>query len=96
MDTKCTPKHLISDAACETSVHDVLAPQPFQDSITTVPPTGTEVCGQERHVSLGVMLGPSKYVYVHTCTTDSHPGIPNPEDDKFHEYGVSEMEVADE
>ena len=39
-----------------------------------------------------VMLGPSKYVYVHTYTPDSHPRIPNPEDDKFHEYGVSEME----
>ena len=38
-DPKCIPKHFIPGAACETSVHDVLAPQQFQDSITTAPPT---------------------------------------------------------
>jgi hypothetical protein len=36
---KCIPKHFIPGAACETSVRDVLAPQQFQDSINTAPPT---------------------------------------------------------
>jgi hypothetical protein len=35
---KCIPKPFIPGAPCDT-VHDVLAPQPFQDSITTAPPT---------------------------------------------------------
>ena len=37
--SKCIPKSFISGAASETSVHDVLGPQPFQDSITTDQPT---------------------------------------------------------
>jgi len=34
VDPKSIPKHFIPGAACETSVHDVLFPQQFQDSIT--------------------------------------------------------------
>ena len=40
VDPKCFQSiKFIPDAACETSVHDVLTPQQFQDSITTAPPT---------------------------------------------------------
>ena len=39
VDLKCIPNPFIPDTPCDTSVHDVLVPQPFQDSITTDPPT---------------------------------------------------------
>ena len=39
VDPRCIPKHFAPDAACETSVPDLLSPQPFQDSMTTAPPT---------------------------------------------------------
>ena len=49
VDPKCFPKHSIPDAAqCEMSVHDVLTPQQFQDSITTVPPTTRRSVTQKR------------------------------------------------
>ena len=38
VDPECAPKPFDPDAACETSVNDVLVPQPFQDCITTDPP----------------------------------------------------------
>jgi hypothetical protein len=47
VDPKCIPKHFIPGAACETSVHDVLAPRQFQDFITTAPPTA--VSAQKSH-----------------------------------------------
>ena len=45
VDLRCIPKPFVADAACETSVHDVLAPIlgestiQVQDSITTTPPS---------------------------------------------------------
>ena len=49
VDPKFIPKPFIPDAACETSVHDVLAPQQFQDSITTAPPTTQADSAQKSH-----------------------------------------------
>ena len=48
-DASFIPKTFVPDPACEMSVHDVLAPQPFQDSITTAPPTTQAVRAQNRH-----------------------------------------------
>ena len=39
VDPNCVPEPFDPDAACETSVYDVLVPQQFQDCITTAPPT---------------------------------------------------------
>jgi hypothetical protein len=50
VDPKCIPMHVIPDAAqCESSVHDVLTPQQFQDSITTAPPTTQADSAQKSH-----------------------------------------------
>ena len=38
VDPKCIQNPFIPGTTCDTSVHDVLRPQPFQDSITTVQP----------------------------------------------------------
>jgi hypothetical protein len=43
VDLKCIPKSFIPDmAACETSVHEVLTPQQFQDSHRPMPKIGTK------------------------------------------------------
>ena len=55
--TQCGPKlcfpksfsSFIPDSACETIVQNVLAPQPFQDSVTTAPPTTLSVKAQKSH-----------------------------------------------
>ena len=39
VDLKRIPKPFFPDAPCDTSVHDVLTPQPFQDSVDTAPLT---------------------------------------------------------
>jgi hypothetical protein len=49
VDPKCFPKHFISDDVCEMSGHDVLAPQQFQDSITTAPMTTQAVSTHKKH-----------------------------------------------
>ena len=46
VDPKCIPKPFIPGAPCDTSVDDVLRPQPFQESITTA--RTTEVCAQKQ------------------------------------------------
>ena len=38
VDPRCIPKPFVPDTACETSVHDVQAPEPFQGSMTTTTP----------------------------------------------------------
>jgi hypothetical protein len=45
VDPKCIPKPFIPGAPCDTSVQDVLRPQPFQDSMTTVQPTAPQAVG---------------------------------------------------
>ena len=47
---KCIPPPFISAAASETSVYDVLGPQPFQDSITTDQPTVQTDCSQKNRM----------------------------------------------
>ena len=47
VDPKCIPKAFIPGAPCDTSVHDVLRPQPFQDSIATAQQTAQEVGAQK-------------------------------------------------
>ena len=46
-DPARVPKPFNPDAVCETTVNDVLAVQPLQDSITTAPPASQEVNAQK-------------------------------------------------
>jgi hypothetical protein len=52
VDPKCIPKSFIpGTAACETSVHDVLTPQQFQDSHRPMPKIATKLDGFRARVS---------------------------------------------
>jgi hypothetical protein len=49
VDSKVFSKAFHSRAACETSVHDVLAPQQLQDAITAAPSTTQTVSAHKSH-----------------------------------------------